>query len=198
MLFILIINPLQRILDLPTQHGVLTPLSLVVKLRTSLYADDAVIFVNPSTDQLQSIKQILHAFEDATGLTINFEKNSLHPISYENMDLTDILQLFLGSHMTSSSYRYLGLQLQTRPLKNYFQALWKNWKVTRGPERKPPQPRRVPHVGHHHGALLHADLSSTYHLTRKQIDKVYRSFLWKGMDAANDGHCLLPFFCYLN
>jgi hypothetical protein len=125
MLFILVINPLQRILDLATQHGVLTPLSLaVVKLRTSLYVDDAVIFVNPSTDQLQSIKQILHAFEDATGLTINFGKNSLHPISYENMDLTDILQPFLGSHMTSSC-QYLGLQLQTRLLKNHFQALWK-------------------------------------------------------------------------
>jgi len=49
MLFILAIDPLQKILDLATQHGILTPLTLTTaKLRTSLYADDAAIFLNPN------------------------------------------------------------------------------------------------------------------------------------------------------
>lgn len=49
MLFILAINPLQKVLDLATQQGILTPLPLATtKLRTSLYADDAATFINPN------------------------------------------------------------------------------------------------------------------------------------------------------
>ena len=49
MLFILAIDPLQKILDLAMQHGILKPLALTTaKLRTSLYADDAAIFLNPN------------------------------------------------------------------------------------------------------------------------------------------------------
>ncbi|KAJ1286483.1 hypothetical protein BS78_03G355400 [Paspalum vaginatum] len=150
MLFILAIDPLQRILDLATQHGILTPLPLTAaKLRTSLYADAAAIFVNPTRDQLQSVKQILHAFGAATGLTINFEKSSVHPIRCENVDLRDKGQLL---------NRAGRLTLITSVLS----------------------------------------FMPTYHLTifplskwaRNQIDKVRRSYLWKGKDNANGGHCL--------
>jgi hypothetical protein len=48
MLFILVMDPLQRFLDLATSHNVLTQLPLVAaKWRTSMYADDTAIFVNP-------------------------------------------------------------------------------------------------------------------------------------------------------
>ena len=57
MLFILAFDPLQRILDLASEHGVLTPLPLATaKLRTSLYADDAAIFINPTRNDLQAVK----------------------------------------------------------------------------------------------------------------------------------------------
>lgn len=47
MLFILSIEPLQRLLHLATQRGVLSPLpSLAAKLQTSLYTNDTAIFLN--------------------------------------------------------------------------------------------------------------------------------------------------------
>jgi len=50
MLFILAIDPLQKILHLATRQGVLMPLPLTItKFRTSLYADDAAIFINPES-----------------------------------------------------------------------------------------------------------------------------------------------------
>ncbi|WVZ94829.1 LOW QUALITY PROTEIN: hypothetical protein U9M48_040673 [Paspalum notatum var. saurae] len=196
MLFILAIDPLQRILDLATQQGILTPLPLATaKMRTSLYADDAAIFVNPTRDQLQSVKHILHVFGTATGLIINFEKSSIHPIRCENMDMADILQSFPGS-CKEFPCRYLGLQWHTRPLqKIHVQPLvekigqrlagWKGQLLNRAGRL----------------TLVTSVLSTMpiYHLTvfplakwaRKQIDKIRRSFLWKGEDNANGGHCLV-------
>ena len=55
MLFILAMDPLQRLLDRATDHGILTPLRITAaplpittaKWRTSMYADDAAIFISP-------------------------------------------------------------------------------------------------------------------------------------------------------
>ena len=60
MLFILAIDPVQRILELATRQGILSPLPLnTANLRTSLYADDAAIFINPSRDEIVAVKDIL-------------------------------------------------------------------------------------------------------------------------------------------
>lgn len=48
LLFILAFDPLQRILGKATELGVLTKLrGRMARLRTSMYVDDAIIFVNP-------------------------------------------------------------------------------------------------------------------------------------------------------
>jgi negative regulator of replication initiation len=60
MLFILAMDPLQRLLDLATQQGTLTPLPpAAARWRTSLYADDTAIFINPLKDDLEAVKAIL-------------------------------------------------------------------------------------------------------------------------------------------
>jgi len=60
MLFILAMDPLQRLLDMATQQGVLSALPLsTARWRTSMYADDAAIFINPIKDDLDSITTIL-------------------------------------------------------------------------------------------------------------------------------------------
>jgi hypothetical protein len=57
------------------------PLPLAsTKLRTLLYADDAAIFLNPSREEIQAVKDILDTFGQITGLVTNFEKSSIHPI----------------------------------------------------------------------------------------------------------------------
>jgi hypothetical protein len=42
--------------------------------RMSLYADDAVIFINPTLQDLNLTKQLLHLFSEVTGMITNLEK----------------------------------------------------------------------------------------------------------------------------
>jgi hypothetical protein len=196
MLFILAIDPLQRILDLALDNGILTPLPLAsMKLRTSLYADDAAIFIAPKREDLLAVKDILQTFGQATNLVTNFDKSSIHSIRCEHLDLQNILEPFPGA-CKGFPCRYLGLQLHTRALqKVHVQPLiekvgkhlpgWKGRLLNRAGSL----------------TLVTSVLSSipTYHLTifpiavwaRKQIDKIRRSFFWKGDDSANGGHCLV-------
>jgi hypothetical protein len=61
MLFIIAIDPLQKLLDKPTQMGLLHPIGTdPVKLRTSLYADDAALFVRPYDSDIRHMQQLLH------------------------------------------------------------------------------------------------------------------------------------------
>jgi len=197
MLFILAIDLLQKMLDLTTQNGILTPLPLATtKLCTSLYADDAAIFLNPNREELQAVKNMLQMFGEVPGLVTNLEKSSIHPIHCENIGLDHVLEPFPGACNTFPC-RYLGLQLHTRSLQKNLHvqpliekignrlARWKGRLLNRAGRL----------------ALVQSVLSSmlTYHLTifplavwaRKQIDKIRCSFLWKGDDNANDGHCMV-------
>ena len=81
MLFILAIDPLHRMLDLATQHGILSPLpQTAARWRTSMYADNVAIFINPSKNDLKAIKIIMQAFGSFLGLHINLQKSSIYPI----------------------------------------------------------------------------------------------------------------------
>lgn len=60
LLFILAFDPLQRILGKATELGVLTKLrGRTARLRTSMYVDDAIIFVNPPREDVIALKEIL-------------------------------------------------------------------------------------------------------------------------------------------
>ena len=116
MLFILAMDPLQRMLDLATQHGILSPLpQTAARWRTSMYADNMAIFINPSKNDLEAIKIIMQAFGSFLGLHINLQKSSIHPIRCEDVDLEQVLSSFDGVRSTFPC-RYLGLQLHTRKL----------------------------------------------------------------------------------
>lgn len=57
-LSILAIDAMQKILELATEEGVLSPLrGRCAKMRLSLYADDAVIFLNPDQQEVTSLFQ---------------------------------------------------------------------------------------------------------------------------------------------
>jgi len=109
MLFILAMDPLQRLLDMATQQGVLSALPLsTARWRTSMYADDAAIFINPIKDDLDSIATILQEFGMVSGLHINLQKSSVHPIRCQDIDLDHVLASFVGAR-ESFPCRYLGL-----------------------------------------------------------------------------------------
>jgi mannosylglycoprotein endo-beta-mannosidase len=74
-LFILAIDTLHHLLELATTNGILSPLrGRNVNLRLSLYANDAIIFINPVKEEVQALFGILEQFGDATGLKLNLEK----------------------------------------------------------------------------------------------------------------------------
>jgi hypothetical protein len=196
MLSILAMDPMQRILDLATQHSILSNLPLAVaRWRTSMYADAAAIFINPLKEDLEAITIILQIFGKVSGLHINLQKSSVHPIRCQDIDLDHVLASFAGRR-ESFPCRYLGLQLHTRSLqKIHVQPLierisqrllgWKGKMLNKAGRL----------------TLVTTVLSSmpTYHLTvfplavwaRKKIDKIRRSFPWKGEENANGGHCLV-------
>ena len=95
MLFILAMEPLQLLLALEEASSNLSPIQTnMAKIRISLYADDAAIFVNPVKEEIDVIKEVLVAFGDASGLRVNLSKSSVYPIRCENVDLEVVMQSF--------------------------------------------------------------------------------------------------------
>ena len=64
LLFIIAIDPLQRIIEQAAQQGLLQPvLPKQAKLWCSLYADDAALFTNPTPTKLARLQKILSVFD---------------------------------------------------------------------------------------------------------------------------------------
>ena len=117
LLFILAIDPLQRLLNLATEAGILSKLGRnKMRLRTSMYADDAAIFLRPIKEEVTALKHLLQLFGEVTGLRTNIHKSSVVPIRCENLDLDDILCDF-PAQRTSFPIKYLGLPLAIRRLR---------------------------------------------------------------------------------
>jgi hypothetical protein len=113
MLFILAIDPLQSLLHKATEQGLLHPIGVeLVKLRTSLYVDDAALFLRPIALDVQHLHQLLNSFSSATDLCTNVQKSHIFPINCEGTDISSILSHFQGT-IEEFSCRYLGLPLRT-------------------------------------------------------------------------------------
>uniref|UniRef100_A0A453T3H5 Reverse transcriptase domain-containing protein n=1 Tax=Aegilops tauschii subsp. strangulata TaxID=200361 RepID=A0A453T3H5_AEGTS len=88
LLFILAIDPLHRVLKAAVEQDLIAPLpGREIKLKVSLYADDAVIFANLDRHEVDTIMEILNEFRNATGLHVNPAKSTTTPIRCENIDL---------------------------------------------------------------------------------------------------------------
>ncbi|KAK1649450.1 hypothetical protein QYE76_067255 [Lolium multiflorum] len=69
LLFVLAIDPLSQLLELATDHGLLHRLhGRGTVVRTSLYADDAAVFVAPIKEDIMNLASILQNFGEVTGL----------------------------------------------------------------------------------------------------------------------------------
>ena len=124
MLFILAMEPLQRLFDLATRDGALSPITGALspitnrsaKLRLSLYADDAAIFLNPAKEDVQETLHILTTFGAVSGLLTNINKSAVYPICCENINLDEVMECF-QCPVKSFPCTYLGLPLHTRNLR---------------------------------------------------------------------------------
>ena len=95
LLFILAIDPLQRIIKVAAQRGVLNPVLLkAANLRCSLYVDDTTIFADPSSRELEHLYNISTIFGECSGLKINISKTELFPIRTDNATVEQLIQNF--------------------------------------------------------------------------------------------------------
>lgn len=83
LLFILAIDPLQRIIEMAAQRGILKPmLPKAANLRYSLYVDDTAIFADLTHLELDHLYKILIFFGECPGLKINISKDALRSSPY--------------------------------------------------------------------------------------------------------------------
>ena len=73
-----------------------------------MYADDAVLFVKPIKEEINTMARLLEFFGEVTGLHCNLQKSTVVPIRCTDLDLDDILQEF---HAQRGNFpiKYLGL-----------------------------------------------------------------------------------------
>jgi hypothetical protein len=92
MLFILAMDPLQQMLDMATAQGLLSPIGVdPIKIRTSLYADDAMLFLRLIVSDVRNLQYLLNEFGMATGLCSNIQKSEIFPIRCDEINLSEIL-----------------------------------------------------------------------------------------------------------
>ena len=78
LLFVIAIDPLQKILDVATRRGLLHRIrGRGAMLRTSLYADDAAVFLALIKKDVDNLASTLKGFGEVTGLCTNFQKSSV-------------------------------------------------------------------------------------------------------------------------
>ena len=110
-MFVIAIDPLVKLLDLATQNGWLAPLrKRQARLRVSLYADDAAVFLTPTWEDVLTLGEILHRFGLVTGLVTNLEKSAVATIRCVGINLQQVLADFPATQATFS-FNYLGLPL---------------------------------------------------------------------------------------
>jgi hypothetical protein len=118
LLFILAIDPLQRLLSLATEASILTRIARDrARLRVSMHADDVVIFLRREKREVRApSRRLLNLFGQVTGLQMNIQKSSIAPICCGGLDLDDILA-DLPTTRVAFPIKYLGLQLSIRRLR---------------------------------------------------------------------------------
>jgi hypothetical protein len=111
MLFILAMDTLQRLLDHSTQAGNLTPIGAdFIRIHTSLYADDAALFIRPTVRDINNVSNLVRIFGSATRLMTNLQKSELYFIHCEESCQIEIRNAFSGQ-VGEFSVKYLGLPL---------------------------------------------------------------------------------------
>jgi hypothetical protein len=104
MLFILVMDVLNSLVNSATLMGLLQPLAVQQAWhRVSFYSDDAVIFLRPYNMDLITIKHLLDMFGHASGLRTNLSKSSVSPIHCTDEELAlmaSTLSYFIKTSLT--------------------------------------------------------------------------------------------------
>ena len=81
------------------------------------YADDTILFMEDNIEQAKNLKLLLCAFEQLSGLKINFHKSELFCFGEAMVFKTEYEQIF-GCGQGMFPFRYLGIPMHYKRLKN--------------------------------------------------------------------------------
>lgn len=116
MLFLLIMDVLNRLFSKASELGLLQPIGHpTIKHRCSMYADDVILFASPVVEEAQTIARVLSIFGGASGLMTNLSKCSITPIFGVEETLQQI-QVILPCQITGFPITYLGVPLSTKAI----------------------------------------------------------------------------------
>lgn len=116
MLFVLVMEVLNRFLRWVEEHQYLTLIRGTANSRVSLYTDDLVLFVSPVERDLQTVKAALSIFGLASGLFANLDKSVATPLHCSEQDVA-LVQDVLACRIEGFPCRYLGIPLLVYKLK---------------------------------------------------------------------------------
>lgn len=194
LLFVIIMDVLNALIEEADRRRALSPLpGQVIKHRASIYADDLVLFLNPSPADFTCIREILELFEGASGLSCNLAKCSITPISCTQEQLDDVLAVF-PCKVQAFPATYLGVPLSiTRLQRQHEQAL-----VDRVASRIPTWKAGLLTTAGR-ATLTQTTLSAIpVHIAIccalsawaiREIDRHRRVFLWSGTSTVVGGKC---------
>jgi len=81
------------------------------------YVDDTILFMEHDLEQAKNMKIILCAFEQLSGLKINFHKSELFCYGEAKEHMEQYSQIF-GCGMGNLTFRYLGIPMNHKRLNN--------------------------------------------------------------------------------
>lgn len=194
MLFVIVMEVLNSLIRAADQRWLLTmlPGSSIVHM-ASLYADDLVVLVAPTENDLRCIKEILDLFAGASGLVTNIDKCVVAPIRCTDEMLAVVQQIFPCT-VTSFPCRYLGAPLSLSRLRRADeQALidavasriptWKSGLLTAAGRTLLTKVTL---------SAIPVHISIAVSLSQwaiDQIDRRRRAFLWAGTQSVSGGKC---------
>jgi hypothetical protein len=83
--------------------------------RISLYTDDVVLFLRPTSSDIDLILDILQLFGEASGLKTNLQKSNAYPIQCSETDIM-VLQERLPCEILDFPCKYLSIPLSMHKL----------------------------------------------------------------------------------
>jgi hypothetical protein len=117
MLFVLVMEIFHLLIDLAARMGLRAALpGSRGACRTSLYADDTVVFIKPTVADCETIKELLRLFGVATGLHTSILKSSATPIRC-NTDDRQLIAQHLLCPVLDFPIPYLGVPLSIWKLR---------------------------------------------------------------------------------
>ena len=202
MLFVLVMEVLNSLIREADRRAALSPLPGRVRgLRALLYADDLVILIAPTVEDLRCLLEILELFAGALGLTSNPAKCIATPISCDEETLAAVQAAFPCS-VVNFPCRYLGIPLSLKRLSRADELPLIDAVAARIPTWKAGLLTSAGRV-----TLTKATLSAIpVHLSIAcclsswaiaQIDKRRRAFIWTGEESYSGGKCRVawPLVC---